>query len=79
MCRHDIRGINHDSNHNNSIQHLSINQLMEQISNFLTSSTGENRNRSLVIRYHLPNLTNRLNNETTNETSNESSNDTNNN
>ena len=61
MCRHDIRGINHDIHHDNSIQHLSINQLMEEINSFLTSSTGENRNRSLVIRYHLPNFTNRLN------------------
>ena len=50
MCRHDIRGNLEDRN----FQHLTINEVMQRINSFLNSSNSENRNRSLVIRYHLP-------------------------
>ncbi len=51
MCRHDIRGNHEDRN----FQHLTINEVVQRINNFLNSSNSENRNRSLVIRYHIPN------------------------
>ena len=50
MCRHDIRGNLEDRN----FQHLTINEVMQRINSFLNSSNSENRNRSLVIRYHVP-------------------------
>ena len=50
MCRHDIRGNLEDRN----FQHLTINEVIQRINSFLNSSNSENRNRSLVIRYHVP-------------------------
>ena len=55
MCRYDIRGITNDPSRE---QPINVNDLIQRITTFIANNNTSNHNRSLVIRYHIPNSSN---------------------